>query len=549
MLLSTLLLTTLLLAPPAPWQDKGPTLPTTIEQALAKEPAELRTSLAGQPVEELQRWLTTWMDWIEGRQRELEAAYGKPVSLDGRLSRVAAQRDILLEGADVIADLAQAEGVDVQATRTRIDTIARTDIERQNEVFLADTQAFETVPIEVLRAFLRPMTKAEVQERLDAGIELLRRKCMVVRNVELAAMTSKGAESSEYFGRSILLQQEREALIARVRAMIEALERKGGDVATARAYVDSVVDRPAITGARALVAMARTWLVSAEGGQKLLRDVLRAAAVVVLSWLGARFVASLFSRGLRRVRNTSALLREFVEVSVRRVTVLLGLLVALSLLGMDMGPVLASIGAAGLVVGLALQGTLSNFASGILIMINRPFDVGDTIRTGGVIGTVRGLTLITTRIETADNQILFVPNNMVWNDVITNVAANPTRRVDLQFGISYGDDMQRAREVVLEVLRAHPKVLPQPEPIVRVHELADSSVNLVARPWARTTDYWEVYWDLTQAVKERFDKEGITIPFPQRDVHHFYGDGAPWKGREFEGRGKGSESGEAPASV
>ena len=205
--------------------------------------------------------------------------------------------------------------------------------------------------------------------------------------------------------------------------------------------------------------------------------------------------------------------------TVQRVTVLVGLVVGVSMLGVNIGPLLAMIGAAGLVIGLALQGTLSNFASGILILMNRPYDVGHVINAGGVLGKVEAMNLVSTSILTFDNQLMLVPNNQIWNGVITNVTGKPTRRVDLTFGIGYSDDAEKAMRIIGEVIAAHPKVHADPAPVIRVHELADNSVNMIARPWAATSDYWEVHWDVIAGVKARFDEEGINIPFPQRDVH------------------------------
>jgi small conductance mechanosensitive channel len=137
------------------------------------------------------------------------------------------------------------------------------------------------------------------------------------------------------------------------------------------------------------------------------------------------------------------------------------------------------------------------------------------------------MSLMTTTLMTFDNQVLHVPNSRVWNDLITNKTASSTRRVDMTFGVSYGDDLQKTQSVLEEVVRAHPKVLADPEPNVRVHALADSSINFIVRPWVKTDDYWEVFWDLNRTVKERFDQEGITIPFPQRDLHMFQEGASP----------------------
>jgi len=196
-----------------------------------------------------------------------------------------------------------------------------------------------------------------------------------------------------------------------------------------------------------------------------------------------------------------------------------GLLVALSQLGVQVGPVLAGLGIAGFIVGFALQDTLSNFAAGMMILIYRPFDVGDAVEAGGVMGKVKAMNLVSTTITTWDNQKLVVPNSKIWGDVIRNITAEPNRRVDMSFGISYSDDIDHAERILSDIVRSHELVLAEPEPDIRLHTLGESSVDFIVRPWAMTSDYWTVYWDITRAVKQRFDAEGISIPFPQRDVH------------------------------
>jgi small conductance mechanosensitive channel len=207
--------------------------------------------------------------------------------------------------------------------------------------------------------------------------------------------------------------------------------------------------------------------------------------------------------------------------TVRRLILAVGVIVGLAAMEVNIGPLLAVIGAAGFVIAFALQNSLGNFASGILILVFRPFDVGDVIEVAGVLGTVQSMNLLSINIRTPDNKSVIVANNQVWGGVITNVTGSDTRRVDLVFGIAYGDDIDHARRVLEELVTSHEKVLKSPEPVIRVHELGESSVNFICRPWVRTADYWDVYWDLTAAVKQRFDSEGISIPFPQRDVHLF----------------------------
>jgi len=257
-----------------------------------------------------------------------------------------------------------------------------------------------------------------------------------------------------------------------------------------------------------------------EEGPKLLLKIFLMVLIVYLAIRLSRLVEMGINRGLDTSRvQVSHLLRRMLLSTGRNLVILLGILIALSQIGISLGPLLAGLGIAGFIIGFAMQDALSNFASGMLILFYRPFDVGDTVEAGGVRGKVRSMSLVNTTIMTFDNQAMVIPNNLIWSTVIKNVTAQRTRRVDLTFGISYGDDIRKAEKIFLEIVNAHEKVLDSPEPMVRVNELGDSSVNFIVRPWVKTTDYWEVYWDITRNVKLRLDEEGISIPFPQRDVH------------------------------
>jgi len=215
----------------------------------------------------------------------------------------------------------------------------------------------------------------------------------------------------------------------------------------------------------------------------------------------------------------SDLLRTFFVNVTRKVVMLAGLIVALQYVGVPMGGVLAGVGVLGFVVGFALQDTLGNFASGIMILLYRPYDIGDVIDAGGTKGKVEAMSLVSTTLVTPDNQIVIIPNNGIWGSTITNVTARSTRRVDLTFGCGYGDDLDKVEKMISEVVTAHPKVLADPAPTIKIANLGDSSVDFVVRPWSRTSDYWDVFYDLNKQLKQRADREGIEIPFPQRDVH------------------------------
>jgi small conductance mechanosensitive channel len=217
--------------------------------------------------------------------------------------------------------------------------------------------------------------------------------------------------------------------------------------------------------------------------------------------------------------NLSQLARRMIVSTTSNLVMLFGILVALSQLGISLGPLLAGLGVAGFIVGFALQDTLGNFAAGMMILLYRPYDIGDLIDVGGVFGQVDKMSLVSTSLLTLDNQLFVVPNSKIWGDVIKNVTAQDIRRVDMVFGISYSDDIPKAESILEDILKSHDKVLDTPESTVRLHTLGASSVDFVVRPWVKVEDYWDVYWDVTRTVKLRFDEEGISIPFPQQDVH------------------------------
>jgi small conductance mechanosensitive channel len=196
-------------------------------------------------------------------------------------------------------------------------------------------------------------------------------------------------------------------------------------------------------------------------------------------------------------------------------------IMALSSLGVETTSVVAVLGAAGLAVGFALQNSLSNFAAGVMLLVFRPIRVGDFIEAGGASGIVEEIHIFTTKLKTPDNKIIFIPNSKVAGDNIVNYSLEDNRRVDMTFGIGYSDDITKAKSIIYRILSEDDRILKEPAPQVAVSELADSSVNFVVRPWVKKSDYWGVYFDITEKVKLTFDQEGISIPFPQTDVHLF----------------------------
>lgn len=248
---------------------------------------------------------------------------------------------------------------------------------------------------------------------------------------------------------------------------------------------------------------------------------IRIALALVIFYVG-RGVVALVVRGVEKVltrQKVDETLVSFMTSILRWLLLLFVVIAALSQLGIDTTSLIALLGAAGLAVGLALQGSLANFAAGVLIIIFRPFTRGDFIDAGGAMGTVDKISIFTTILTTPDNKEVIVPNGSIIGGVITNFSARPTRRVDMVFGIAYDDDLRKARQILEEIIAADDRILAEPAPVITVGELADSSVNFLVRPWVNAADYWAVLWETTEAVKLRFDEAGITIPFPQREVH------------------------------
>jgi len=245
--------------------------------------------------------------------------------------------------------------------------------------------------------------------------------------------------------------------------------------------------------------------------------ILALAIFIVGKWVVKR-IASIVQRILAK-NNVDPAIEHFVSSLVSWTLLFFVVIASLGQLGIQTASFVAILGAAGLAVGLALQGSLANFAAGVLILIFRPFKVGDFIEVAGVSGVVQKIQIFTTELHSPDNKKIIVPNGGVISGNITNYSANETRRVDMVFGIGYSDDIDAAKAVLQSVVASEPRVLREPAPTIAVVELADSSVNLVCRPWVNTADYWDVYFNITEAAKKALDAQGISIPFPQRDIH------------------------------
>jgi small conductance mechanosensitive channel len=265
------------------------------------------------------------------------------------------------------------------------------------------------------------------------------------------------------------------------------------------------------------IDVAMLWLVEngAEFGVRLFTVVL----ILLIGKLVIGRLVGTIEKGLNKTQKYPVLLKRFIANVVGKSLWAVLWVVILSQLGVAVGPLIASLGVAGFIIGFACQDTRGNLAAGLMILANNPFEKGHFVEISGISGAVDEVTLMATTLNTPDNKRVIVPNGKVWGSPITNYTVNPTRRVDMKIGISYGADIGKAIQILQDILANDERVLKDPAPTIEVLEMADSSVNLVVRPWSKTADYWGVYWATQRAIKDRFDEGGVEIPFPQIVVH------------------------------
>jgi small conductance mechanosensitive channel len=474
-------------------------------QALGDELLRLRSSGNGAP-----SWSAAVPELLEGVASDVVDAFselrqrtGLPSAEDDAAQRIAqnaelrgdVERQSVLLGAMVnTLGLADSLGVDLVASRAGFET----DLQEWAETLSALLQlAVETTETLERQARALP-TDGELAARRTAAIERTDLVSDALRGVT-ARMSDLGLEAEVF-----------QAQLAEVSGQLTA----------------DALDVTVVAGViRDVWGETTSWL--SENGANVAVSVFLLLVILFVAFRLARFVERILSRAMNsRAVQLPELLERTIVSTTRGTIIVLGLLLGLSQLGISLGPLLAGFGIAGFVIGFALQDTLGNFASGLMILLYQPFDVGDVVEAGGVTGTVSHMSLVNTTVLTFDNQTLIVPNSKIWQDVIKNVTRQSSRRVDLTFGIAYDDDIAEAERILREIVADNDRILDDPEPVIRLHELADSSVNFIVRPWVQKEDYWSVYWDVTRQVKVRFDEEGISIPFPQRDVH-VYHEGSP----------------------
>jgi small conductance mechanosensitive channel len=372
--------------------------------------------------------------------------------------------------------------------------------------------------------------RRDLSERLSerGRLQAARVELTLQQLQELAERAANYPDEAEVKAQQAALEVRRETLIASLDRLVDDMQALELDTAayqqlliTATGEVTADIFERGVA-----IGLAEEWLDGArkwtrDRGPELLFKILLFFMILAIAWLVSRIARlGLILRLILRLTRTkpSKLLQDVVIPTIGNLILLAGLLIGLSQLGVHLGALLTGLGIAGFIVGFALQDSLSNFASGMMILGYRPFDVGDVIEAGGVHGTVANMSLVNTTILTFDNRTMIVPNSKIWGDVITNVTDQKIRRVDVEVRIPYGEDVDRVIGILSGLLEGDPRILADPAPNVRVHELGESAMRFIVRPWTKTEDYWAVYWDVTQAVEQRLDEEGIPIAVPRRNV-------------------------------
>lgn len=512
-------------------------------------PAELRWLLKPLPLNQLTVESDAWQGLLQAKVQQISDA---EVTVLRQNQQIKQTKEAAGAAQDAREAAAKAESASTNATSSAQATAAAADAKKKAEEarkavaraqeldarVAADTSSQAALAVAQRVSEEQQAKAAEAGKTNVAAVAVAEVAGPALQNVSTNAVTESSSQLEDVASaveaaaekqtarKTVLLdtltelRTQRSALIERFNLVLDELKAKGGDPAAYEKYRDSIAEVILdASDTSAVWTFVVGWLTSEQGGMKWLVNGVKFVVILAIFYFLAGLVGKATRKATARSKGMSEMLRQFVNTVSQRAVLLLGLLIAISALGISIGPVLAVITAAGFVIGFALQGTLSNFASGLLMLIYRPFDVGDAVEAGGASGSVSAMNLMATRFNTWDNKVVIVPNNQIWGSVITNISRTNRRRVDMVFGIGYGDSMEKAQAILERIIAAQPKVLKDPAPVICVSKLGESSVDFIVRPWVLPGDYWGVFWDVTRKVKEEFDREGVSIPFPQRDVH------------------------------
>ncbi|EGJ32504.1 MULTISPECIES: mechanosensitive ion channel domain-containing protein [Moorena] len=357
------------------------------------------------------------------------------------------------------------------------------------------------------------VTDEQQQKKTEQGLEKAQEK------IE-EAVEAKTEVKKQVLVNITKLRDERAGLSERFEVVLEELETKGGDVELYKKYVNAISGiKVDVTDTQGTWITIVGWLQSKEGGQRWANNIGKCLGIIAGFSILSVILSTVLEKSLGMFPNISVMLGQFLVTLTRQGLFVVGILVGITALEVSIGPLIAMIGAAGFVVAFAFQSTLGNLANGLMILLYKPFDVGDTIEVAGVKGKVQDVNLICTTIKTSQNKIIIVPNNSVWGNVIENETISPVRAIFITVRISYANSITEAIQVLKDIANSHPLVLEDPGPWIDTGELAEYAVNIWFMVYTKREDYWTAYCDLRQIIKERFEEEGIVIPLPSQEIY------------------------------
>ena len=376
-----------------------------------------------------------------------------------------------------------------------------------------------TIPVEELKLLIKPLTKEELESEAKAWLSLLKRKVQAISNAELSLLQNSQQGEKQLERNVTALYDEQILIIDRFDVVLKELKNKGGDVKYYQDYIKTVKGIDFKVSDFLGIEIIFAWMKSPEGGLRWAGNMGKFIGIFTMSVIISLGVGTVLDKTLIHVKSMSELLRRFLVLAIKRGGFVVGFLLALTALEISLGPILALVGGVSFVLAFALQSNLDNLASGLMIMFYKPFDVGHEVQLHGIWGFVETITLANTIIRTDNNQTIIIPNGSVWGGMITNNTLGGTRRIDLPVRVSFAESIPKVEQMLIEIVKTHPKVLEDPKPKTKVQTFGDSFVEVKIRAWVIPSDYRNVWSDIHRMIKERFDQEAIVLPYPQYDLH------------------------------
>ncbi|MDJ0732871.1 MAG: mechanosensitive ion channel [Nostocaceae cyanobacterium] len=512
-------------------ESKTPSKPAAITAKDSKIPVdELELMLKPLTKDELEIEAASWLFLLKSKVKEISNAEITIKRKNREIQEAQEATESVKKAQEVIKSANNQESDKVEEAKKALEDAKESvseAVEKQEEIEKDQN----------LEKSLEQATKAEEVEKTENNLEDA--KEVLTNNLELkpndadnqkklekvSENLEESIESSTEVKKDLVvnvteLQNQQIAIVDRFNIVLEALEIKGGEVESYRKYIQAIsgvtID---VSDTDGLWVRIESWLKSEQGGVRWATNIGKFLGIVIGVSIFSFLFSELVNRILLKIGKTSNLLRQFSVTLIFRGGIVVGFLLALTALEVSLAPILAVVGGASFVLAFALQSNLGNFASGLMIMVYKPFDVGDEVQLAGISGYIDSITLASTKIQGFSGQLINIPNNTVWNEIITNHTTQDIRGFSIPIRVSYEDDIRRVEAILQDILKSHPLILDQPPPGTFIWANQEYYVEIYLSGKAKTSDYWTVYEDIIRAVPERFKQEGISLPFPLQDVH------------------------------